>query len=392
MKDWSKKGAVTLGLALGAVILIGGRSADAQVILPSSDLPAGYLVFPKVVVDVTAASANRTDTLIQLTNTSLGGTRVVHCFYVDAADWSPDDFTLELSPGQPAAWSVRDGTTVDNPGSGLIAGRGDQFKGELKCIEVDQFSVPVPVLANDLKGEATIYTVRDGFPGSVDVRSYNAIGVQTATVSTTSTPSSIGRQCEFGTNPGHACTSDTDCTGGGQCGVTMCLGSNSNSAECAAVPPDYLSCPATLILNNFFEGASDPVNGKAITTNVTFVPCTEILINDPDAQPTTRVQFLIFNEFEQRMSTATIVQCYKDTPLWGIDAKSQDASVFNVSVQGTLVGQTRMRPVQVAGDTTVGHGLLAVAEEFHGSDASVAFNLNESGVNSNKADFVRYFP
>ncbi|MGH3053612.1 MAG: hypothetical protein ACRDL7_01380, partial [Gaiellaceae bacterium] len=74
-----------------------------------------------------------------------------------------------------------------------------------------------------------------------------------------------------------------------------------------------------------------------------------------------------------------------------IDAKpgSEAASVFNVGVQGTLVGQTRIRPVQVASDTLNGHGLLAIAEEFHGP-ASVALNVNEVGTNPGKGDFVRY--
>ena len=395
MKDWLKRGALATGLALGAAILVGGGSTQAQV-LPSSDSTAGFLIFPKISVDVTAdPTANRTDTLIQLTNTSTS-LRRVHCFYIDADTWTPDNFTLELSPGEPLGWSVHDGIanlgTADIAGSGKIPGRGDHFLGELKCIEVNDVLVPVPVLANDLKGEATIFTVRGGAAageGSVDVRSYNAIGMQALNDSGSGAPASIGQQCSFGTNAGTTCVDDSACKGGGTCAVTMCLGSN-GGPECPAA--DYASCPALLILNNFFENAIDPVNSKAITTRLTFVPCTEnALDQSPDAQPVTRVQFLVFNEFEQRMSTATIVQCYKDTALWEIDAKSQDASIFNVSVQGTLVGQTRMRPVQVPSDTTVGHGLLAIAEEFHGPDASVAVNLNESGVLSG-ANFVRYLP
>jgi hypothetical protein len=257
-------------------------------------------------------------------------------------------------------------------------------------VEVDSIVTVVPISVNDLKGEATIYTVTSGSPGSVDVRSYNAIGLQATNVSTAVSPTSIGRKCLFGTNPGTACTSDTQCLGNGTCGVIMCLGATSGSAECPT--GNYVSCPSTLILNNFFDGALDPVSGKAITTDLTFVPCTEDLAQGTvEAQPITKVQFLIFNEFEQRMSTATQVQCFKEIQLSLIDAKpgAEAASVFNVAVQGTLVGQTRIRPVQVAADTSNGHGLLAIAEEFHGP-ASVAVNLNEVGTNLGKGDFVRF--
>jgi hypothetical protein len=130
--DWSKRGAVALSLALGAVILVGGRSAGAQV-LPSSDATAGYLVFPKVVVNTGAAGGNQTDTFIQLTNTSLAGLRVVHCFYIDGTDWVPDDFTLELTPGQPVGWSVREGvTTVPAPGTEI----GRASCRERVCLQV----------------------------------------------------------------------------------------------------------------------------------------------------------------------------------------------------------------------------------------------------------------
>lgn len=387
MAKWVNKSATRLGLALGAVFLFGGRPSAAQPVFPASDVPAGYLVFPKIVVDVTASpAAVQRDTFIQLTNTSRVGptSRTVECFYIDSVTCEElSNFFIELTPGQPTAWSVRDGAI----GSGIVP-RGDQFIGELKCIEVDGISTAVPITVNDLKGEATIYTVTAGNPGSVDVRSYNAIGLQTTTVSAGSTPTSIGKKCVLGAHAGTACTGsdDTPCLPGGTCGVTMCLGATAGSAECPTA--NYVSCPSTLILNNFFDGAFDPVTGKTIRTEITFVPCSEDFgLAAP--QPITRVQFLIFNEFEQRTSTATIVQCFKEVQLSNIDARpgSEAASVFNVGVQGTLVGETRIRPVQVASDLTVGHGLLAVAEEFHGT-GSVAFNLNQVGINQGRGDFV----
>ncbi len=376
------------GLAILTAFALTGKTAEAQM-FPASDSTAAYLVFPKVVVDITAASqALQKDTLIQLTNTSpIVGRRIVQCFYIDAVTWDEVDFTLELSQGQPTAWRVSEGASVP-----FIPARFPQFTGELKCVEVDTITTPVPVSVNDIKGEATIYTVSSGSPGSVDIRSYNAIGLQALNVSPSEPPSAIGRKCRFGTNPGAPCTSDANCTGGGTCQVLMCLGATTGSGlECPS--GNYVSCPSTLILNNFFEDALDPVSGKPITTDITFVPCTEDLaIGTLEAQPLTRVQFLIFNEFEQRMSTATQVQCYRETRLANIDAKvgSEAASVFNVGVQGTLVGQTRIRPVTDS-HTDHGHGLLAIAEEFHGS-ASIAFNVHEVGLNQGKGDFVRYLP
>ena len=386
MANCAKRGAVQFGLALSAVFLIGGSSSLAQPVFPASDVPAGYLVFPKVVVSTTA------DTFIQLTNTNRATpgsppiARTVQCFYIDSTTCGESsNFTIELSPGQPTAWTVHDGA----PSLG-IGGRGD-FLGELKCVEVDGITTVVPVTVNDLKGEASIYTVTGGNPGSVDVRSYNAIGLQAiAPASSSATPTSIGKKCLFGAHPGVGCVDDTPCLPGGECGVTMCLGQTAGSPECGTA--NYVSCPNTLILNNFFDQALDPVSGKAITTNLTLVPCTEDLAQGTvEAQPITSVQFLIFNEFEQRTSTATKVQCFKEVQLSRIDAKpgAELASVFNVGVQGTLVGQTRIRPVQVATDTTVGHGLLGVAEEFHVT-GSVAVNLNQVGTNQGRGDFVHY--
>ncbi len=392
MRKWVNGTAIRVGFALGAIVVFVGRSSQAQPLFPASDAPAGYLVFPKVVVDATGSpAAAKRDTFIQLTNTSRQSpNRVVHCFYIDGSTCDELlNFSIELPLGRPVAWSVNEGL----PSAGILALAKDPFVGELKCIEVDTITNEVPVTVNDLKGEATIFTVTAGNPGGVDIRSYNAIGLQTTTVSAGATPSPIGKKCIFGAHPGVACTGtdDTPCLPGGQCGVTMCLGSSAGSPECPTA--NYVSCPNTLILNNFFDFATDPVSGKEIRTELTFVPCTED-IADGRVPAITRVQFLIFNEFEQRTSTATQVECFKEVQLSNIDAKpgSEAASVFNVGVQGTLVGQTRIRPVQVSDPApTVGHGLLAIAEEFHGP-ASVAANLNQVGINQGKGDFVRYIP
>src|SRR5262249_25315102 len=154
------------------------------------------------------------------------------------------------------------------------------FIGELKCVEVEDFVSFRPLLVNDLTGEATIEEVKKTTDGSVDVRAYNGIGIQS-----TGTGAAVGPVC--GSQP---------------CGVTqtLCLGATSGSTECGAAT--YAACPAVLILDNFFD--QDP----ALHTDLTLVPCSEDLVNTA-TQVSTTVQFVIYNEFEQRMSASTQVTC-----------------------------------------------------------------------------------
>src|SRR3990170_5317055 len=94
---------------------------------------------------------------------------------------------------------------------------------------------------------------------------------------------------------------------------------------------------------------------------------------------------LVYNEFEQRFSTSTRVDCYRNTALADIDTApgpSDDAySLFAAGVQGTTTGQTRIRGV-VGPENGVGYGLIGVAQEFYSEtatdpvNASTAFNLH----------------
>ena len=68
--------------------------------------------------------------------------------------------------------------------------------------------------------------------------------------------------------------------------------------------PEYNGCPNFLILNHFFDGAENPVtdDGSRIITLLTLVPCTQDFLRQiPGA---TVVQYLVYNEFEQRFSTS----------------------------------------------------------------------------------------
>src|SRR5262249_24773548 len=114
----------------------------------------------------------------------------------------------------------------------------------------------------------------------------------------------------------------------------------------------------------------------------------------------TAVQFLVFNEFEQRFSTSRSLRCFHEFELCSIDQNwdrplgnddptynSCQRSIFSAFVSGTLTGQTRIRGVADTTATDHGNGILGVAEEFFRSDptdldsvhSSDAFNLDEIG-------------
>ena len=410
--------AVGSGLCVALGFGVGIRATAAQSVLPTSDRAAGYIVFPKVVVDLNdqfcdpagSCPQKKVDTFIQLTNTGYDrrddptadpeDNRVIECFYVDATSrcnnsnppapcrtsadcgssgvclprWSQTNFTIALTPEQPAGWLASTGTNLDNfHGGGVVPPLADPsaspvypyFIGELKCVQVDgttvQATTTTPIDANELKGEATIYEVASGDSGHVDARSYNAIGFQTQ--------------------------------GAPNSDQVLCLGASPNSSECATA--EYASCPAILVVNHFFDDAPNPVSGAPIRSDLTLVPCTEDLREGPGGTPSANqlavtAQILVFNEFEQRLSSSVRLACFKEIRLSNIDqtAGNEASSIFNVNVQGTLAGQTRLRPV-LTSDNENGSGLLGLIEEFHGS-FSTAYNVNYVGINEAKGDMVRY--
>jgi len=173
------------GVAVVAVFLLMAPRGQAQTV--ASDRAAGYVVFPKVVVDVvqvcvggsnagigcrsdiqclggtcqiigdTFNQGRRVDTLIQLTNTSPSapGCQVVECFYINATkhctnsningtpngpcrtnadclpggtcglatDWQETNFWLVLSGNQPVGWSANSGGYVPPDAGGCDLGR-----------------------------------------------------------------------------------------------------------------------------------------------------------------------------------------------------------------------------------------------------------------------------
>jgi hypothetical protein len=399
---------VLSGVFLGALLLWAG-AAGADI---STTNAAAIVVFPKLVVDTSAQLPNtdggrtRIDTIIQLTNTAPNAVSV-RCFYVNAnghcsndeslicnplgprADitaacgspftvcipgWKETDFAFRLTSKQPITWTVSAGLPTlplnDTPSikgefntGSIPPSPEDPMIGELKCIEVAEDESPSD--QNDLKGEATIEQVSirpESEPAvSVDARGYNAIGIQAI--------------------PG-ANNHDN----------ALVIGGNSSTLQ-----QEYNGCPANLILDHFFDDAVEPATEARVRTDLTLVPCSEDF--NFQAPVATVVQFLVFNEFEQRFSTSRTVRCLAELPLSDIDTRAGNdkdndrASIFNVNVEGTLTGQTVIRGVADA-STTYGHGVLGVAEEFHYQSGdssadvhSAAFQLQQRG-NRTQPDIV----
>jgi hypothetical protein len=242
------------------------------------------------------------------------------------------------------------GCTQSNTGTRVPPVPEDPFVGELKCIAINADGTPSA--RNDLKGEALI---EQSTVDNLDVASYNALGIQATGVSS------------------------------GDANV-LTIGGPEDAAE-------YNGCPNYLILNHFFDHANNPVpdTDDHIHTNLVLVPCTEDLLRQVPGSAV--VQYLVFNEFEQRFSTSRTVKCFEDIKLCNIDTRDCSRSIFSVNVAGTLTGQTRMNPI--------GDGLLGVAIEKHyidsnelntagsyyGDARSAAFNLHMQGARA-EADSI----
>jgi len=370
----SSKGAIRSGILLLALVAF-SLPAPADI---TTERSSSILIFPKVIATASSPSAPANiDTIIQISNTS-NSMAFAHCYYVNAAPLDPSsppsasnpplcqevDFDIYLTKQQPTHWVVSSGRRVDTSDktcgctstgcfkdcfdAGLDPGGippvSDFFVGELRCIEVD--SSGAPINGNHLKGEATIVTA-DG-----DASKYNAVGV-------------MGLNTNTNSNNGD----DILCLGG----------ASSGSCPTGA---EYNACPATLILNHFAMGASDPVldellgSSSSVDTDLTLVPCTQDFQNQIPGRGV--IQFLLINEFEEVFSTSTTISCWATFPL------SRVNSVFSTGILGTRFVQTRMTPVPT-GDG-VQSGFVGVAEEYHfppgsNSGSRAAANLHGEGQN-----------
>lgn len=372
---------------MGAAILVAqpvfaAEPAPARI---TATTPAGLLIMPELYF----SASDGLDTEIQLSNTASEPVNV-RCYLVNANShcsnipdrvcgssedceggfclpgWVETDFRFTLTRNQPIFWRVSAGlanfpidgfehTTQDgqiNSDSSIPPAPENPFVGELKCFEVDD--ADNPVARNDLIATVSIIDLNAG-PNQASM--YNAVGLQAT---------------QF--NDGND---------------TLCIGGAEPTEECPE--PEYAGCPNVLILDHFFEGAPDPVNGAFITTTLYLVPCSEDFLNQSTVKST--LQFLVFNEYEQRFSVSQRVNCYAVLDLADIDtrggADDDEFSIFSVLVQGTLTGQTRIRPVQ-GSETTVGHGFVGVAEQFfdRGDTGIAAYQLDHAGTRT-QGDIIR---
>lgn len=396
-----------LMLGAGAVVL----SVPPALADVGSDEPAAILAFPKILVDTSIpprTPRGRIDTLIRLSNTS-DKPITLKCFYVNAnghcraapntvcdpynldaenlcsdndpcvAGWQETDFIVTLTARQPVAWMASQGATrcdlsdpnvpcfplPDNSENRVPPVPENPFIGYMKCIAVDRNEVPVE--RNDLIGDAEF--VRSN-PDVLDVEGYNAIGI----------PAIVGQNnfdkrlvigstavCLGGSRAGLACQGTTDCP----------------DSDC--LTPEYEACPNILIMDHLFDGARDPISDEIVTTTLTFIPCSDdfeqqALISGP-------IQFLVFNEFEQRFSTSQTVTCFHEFRLPDIQGRTEVRSIFSAAVNGTMTGQTRMRGV-VGSAPGVGYTWLGLAEEMREGGGTAAFNLHFHGTRP-ESDFIR---
>jgi hypothetical protein len=362
-------GALVMAVALGS-----GTPAGADV---ASDRAAAIVKWPWV---VSFGDGDAADTIIQLSNTDRLAPIDAHCFYVNAnyhctntgdvclsaeeccdggagcgfcfPGWNETDFHIRLTPAQPIAWRASEGLFEfpldgvilrgsdgsSNAGSRIPPIPEDPFIGELKCIAVDPTGIPVD--RNVLKGEATLESIIDTF----DVAKYNAVGIQAI---------------EGAVNEDN----------------TLVLGGEG---------AEYNGCPNVTIVNHFADFAEDPATGDecvpeetgCIETQLVLVPCSQDLLRQiPGAAV---VQYLVFNEFEQRFSTSRAVRCQQALPVSLIDTTQRQRSIFSAGTLGTTVAQTRLTPI--------GSGLVGVAIESHDG-----FGIDGDAIRFNSAAYNLHF-
>lgn len=333
-----------------AFLAVCGNVVRAEV---TTDKAGSILVFPKVIADGTR------DTLIQIVNTDTKMNQV-HCFYVNAsgacnsdnaiscqlnsecilASGDDDDvclrqctstnFDLFLTAGQPTFWRVSTGrlsnpadprcqlngppcsctqgaglanNTLSCPGidpglvSAVAPGIGPVvpgFQGELKCVSVGG-DFETPAGTDKLIGTAVLENLTTG-----QVSEYNALAIKV--------PNGDG------------------------------TGPDANS-DLLLDNDEYNRCPQQQILTHWADGAVDPVTGATITTELTLVPCTEMLESDPTDNGTrSRALFQIVDEFEQVAGSADVTfDCWLNRQLTVLN------TAFGTGNISTLLAKTRIR-------------------------------------------------
>jgi hypothetical protein len=293
--------------------------------------------------------------------------------------WNETDFFIRLTPRQPLGWLASEGVagfvdrfddveSVDstdligkfkidgtqfgfqgvdgtsNAGSRIPPVAETPFDGALKCIVIDENGNPTD--RNVVKGEATLVggASRKAPPageeskdddGEVNAVRYSAIGILAI---------------EGAVNEDNK----------------LCLGGDV-SDDCPN-GAEYNGCPRHILLTHFFDFAENPVLGVRVDTRLILVPCTEDLLRQRPGKAV--IQYLVWNEFEQRFSTSKPMECKQSLYLSELDrvtGAQRERSIFSAGVAGTLTGQTKAE--------AIGSGVLALADEWH-LDKSADFNVH----------------
>ncbi len=411
---------VSLGVLLAGALSGGAARADV-----TSDDAGSIIIYPKVVSD------GSRDTLIQMSNRT-NGLAYVHCFYVNGAgacnrstdqscvqdsdcptgetcvqECTYNDFDVILTAQQPTVWRASTGRWSSlQPGAcrlgepctcqmvngqqicpGLevaannapyVPGVGTAFIGELKCYQTAQDGSPIA--GNALKGTATIETV-DG-PSTGQISEYSALTV----------------------------TANGALSGGLNTDNDLRLNYVNGAAS-----GEYNACPRNLVFTTAGQGAVDDYSGAELSTELTLVPCTELI--EERSPAVTRVSLVGHNEFEQSLSAALTFSCYYNNTIQGIPGAAFTGasgrfwkirvtpSADNLCMTGDNRGQRCTTDADCgnlnniltsSGGVLLGclpaPGVLGVAEEFYtldvGITGSAAFNVHMEGQRTGFGDII----
>jgi hypothetical protein len=357
-----------LGVLLAVLVVYGGH-ARADV---TTDQSASIIIFPKVIVDGTR------DTFIQIANTDNMQANA-ECVYINTAgtcydtpsegcsvdtncaantcdtgsgtcvvtptqtcsvdtDCPPNvcvhqctevNFTIFLTGQQPTQWFASLGREVVDGGlpmrvwDGFSPGRIQPlpvpFVGELKCIEIDASGAPVA--QNSLKGEAIITVLGDSAVGPIS--EYNAIGIKASGA------------------PSLELTGQTVCAGGDNAGLPCSGALECPDGTCSSVTTGYNACPAALYVNHYGDGAVDSFTGAPSDTELTLVPCSELLEQQTPVHAS--AVFRITTELEQSVSCSVPFDCLLNARLSDLDTNGSGCN-FNAALLGSENLKSRIRP------------------------------------------------
>lgn len=403
----------TLGmLAMGLWVVAAPYAARAAA---TSDQGAAILYWPKIVVD----TANGTDTLIRLSNTTTGAAgsmKQAHCYYINAnshcsldpsvictdnraacnglgtcvAGCSEIDFDIILTRDQPLAWHAGTGMgSSSNPFPLTTVGHCYGLPTR-SCTLANQLQVcpntPGPdgnlCVTNQSNVGGRIPPVpEDPFVGSLECVEFTlATGTSPALPDQSSTSNTLIGEATIetiGLTPGTIPPIPTvDPASYNAWGVKFLAVQGTIPAnELHLDGEQYDSCPTTLILDHLFDDASSTGSFglSPNTTDLTLVPCgSDFAMNIPGSAT---AQFVVFNEFEQRFSTSKAVGCFLESEISLLDTSNPLRSIFSTNVAGTIAGQTRIRPV---GSSPTGRGLLGVAI-LRTAIGDAAYPLHQNG-------------